>query len=215
MNKNRSLIILCLILGFVFIAQTGFSQKAEKIGKLFEKTSWRSVGPAVMGGLTVDVEAVEKAPWIIYAAIGPSGVWKSENSGITWQPVFHKEKTVSVGDLAIAQSHPHIIWVGSGEATCRNSVTIGDGVYKSTDSGKTWTNMGLEDTRHIARVIINPGDPNIVYVAAMGHLWGSNEERGIYKTLDGGKNWKKILYIDENTGFADLAIDPSDSTLMQ
>ncbi len=211
MNKNRSVILLYLIVLIIFISKTGFSQKADKIGTLFEKLSWRCVGPAVMGGRTVDVEAVEKQPWIIYAAIGPSGVWKSENSGITWKPVFHKEKTVSVGDLAIAQSHPNIIWVGSGEATCRNSVTIGDGVYKSVDAGKTWTNMGLQETRHISRIIINPGDPNIVFVAAMGHLWGPNEERGIYKTIDGGKTWKKVLYINENTGFADLAIDPEDS----
>ena len=211
MNKHRSLIILCIFLGVFLISQTGFSQKADNIGTLFEKMSWRCVGPAVMGGRTVDVEAVEKAPWVIYAAIGPSGVWKSENSGITWEPVFYKEKTVSVGDLAIAQSHPDIIWVGSGEATCRNSVTIGDGVYKSTNGGKTWTNMGLEETHHISRIIVNRGDPNIVYVAAMGHLWGPNEERGIYKTIDGGKTWKRILYIDENTGFADLAIDPEDS----
>ncbi len=211
MDKNRFLIVVCLILGILLFSKTGLSQKADKIENLFEKLSWRCVGPAVMGGRTVDVEAVEKAPWIIYAAIGPSGVWKSENSGITWEPVFYKEKTVSVGDLAIAQSHPNIIWVGSGEATCRNSVTIGDGVYKSVDGGKTWTNMGLEDSRHIGRIIINPGDPNIVYVAAMGHLWGANEERGIYKTLDGGKTWEKILYVDQNTGFADLAIDPEDS----
>jgi photosystem II stability/assembly factor-like uncharacterized protein len=159
----------------------------------------------------VDIDVVEKEPWIIYAAIGPSGVWKSVNNGISWKPVFHEESTVSVGDIAISQSHPHIVWVGTGEATCRNSVTIGDGVYKSTDSGKTWSNMGLVETRHISRIILNPGDPNIVYVAAMGHLWGPNEERGIYKTMDGGKTWQKILYVDEDTGFADLAMDPSDS----
>jgi photosystem II stability/assembly factor-like uncharacterized protein len=167
-----------------------------------------------MGGRTVDIEAVEKSPWIIYAAIGPSGVWKSENNGVSWTPVFHKEATVSVGDIAIAQSHPNIIWAGTGEATSRNSVTVGDGVYKSLDSGKTWTNMGLKDTRHIARIVINPGDPNIVYVAAMGHLWGPNMERGVYKTTDGGKTWKKILYVDENTGMADLAMDPADSLVL-
>jgi photosystem II stability/assembly factor-like uncharacterized protein len=167
-----------------------------------------------MGGRTVDIDVVEKMPWIIYAAIGPSGVWKTENNGITWSPVFHKESSVSVGDVTIAQSHPNIIWVGTGEATSRNSVTIGDGVYKSTDGGKTWTNMGLEETRHISRIIINPGDPNIVYIAAMGHLWGPNEERGIYKTVDGGQTWTKVLFVDENTGFADLAIDPSDSLIL-
>jgi len=187
------------------------AQSAMEVEDLFEKLDWRCVGPAAMGGRTVDIDVVEAKPWIIYAAIGPSGVWKTVNNGNTWTPVFHEENTVSVGDVTIAQSHPHIVWVGTGEHTCRNSVTIGDGVYKSTDAGRTWTNMGLTDTRHISRIILNPGDPNIVYVAAMGHLWGQNEERGIYKSQDGGQNWEKILYVDEDTGFADLAMDPSDS----
>jgi photosystem II stability/assembly factor-like uncharacterized protein len=211
MLKRHLVLALSLglfVFGFVVLA---FTQSADQIGDLYEKLEWRCVGPAVMGGRTVDIDVVEKEPWIIYAAIGPSGVWKSVNNGISWKPVFHEENTVSVGDIAISQSHPDIVWVGTGEATCRNSVTIGDGVYKSTDSGKTWTNMGLAETRHISRIVVNPGDPNIVYVAAMGHLWGQNEERGIYKTTDGGKSWQKILFVDENTGFADLAMDPSDS----
>jgi photosystem II stability/assembly factor-like uncharacterized protein len=205
--------ILAMSVGlFVFIfVMASHAQSADQIGDLYGKLRWRCVGPAVMGGRTVDIDVVEKEPWIIYAAVGPSGVWKSVNNGISWKPVFHKENTVSVGDIAISQSHPNIVWIGTGEATCRNSVTIGDGVYKSIDSGKTWTNMGLAETRHISRIVINPGDPNIAYAAAMGHLWGSNEERGIYKTSDGGKTWQKILYVDENTGFADLAMDPSDS----
>lgn len=202
---------LILSLALLLAVPAAFGQSADKIGKLYEKLPWRTIGPAVMGGRTVDIEAVESAPWTIYAAVGPSGVWRSSNNGITWDPVFWKEATVSVGDLAVSQSNPNIIWVGTGEATCRNSVTIGDGVYKSTDAGKTWTNMGLKDTRHISRIIINRGDPNIVYIAAMGHLWGPNSDRGIYKTIDGGATWTKVLYVDANTGFADLAVDPSDS----
>jgi len=201
----------CLITGLLLIPSLAGGQSAEKVGSLFEKMSWRGIGPAVMGGRTVDIEAVENKPWTIYAAIGPSGVWKSENAGVTWSPVFFKEATVSVGDVTIAQSHPEIVWAGTGESTCRNSVTIGDGVYKTTDGGKTWTNMGLKETRHISRIIINPGDPNIVYVAAMGHLWGPNADRGVFKTIDGGRTWKKVLYLNENTGCADLAMDPSDS----
>jgi photosystem II stability/assembly factor-like uncharacterized protein len=205
--------VLALSAGaFVFALVVSIhAQSADEIGGLYEKLQWRCVGPAAMGGRTVDIDVVEKEPWIIYAAIGPSGVWKSVNNGISWRPVFHKENTVSVGDIAVVQSQPNIVWVGTGEATCRNSVTIGDGVYKSTDSGRTWTNVGLADTRHISRIIPDPDDPNIVYVAAMGHLWGPNEERGIYKTSDGGKTWQKVLYVDENTGFADIAMDPSDS----
>ena len=211
MFKKRFVFALSVGVFMFAIVVSSHAQSADEIGDLFAELQWRCVGPAVMGGRTVDIDVVENEPWIIYAAIGPSGVWKSVNNGISWRPVFHKENTVSVGDIAISQSHPNIVWVGTGEATCRNSVTIGDGVYKSTDSGKTWINMGLIETRHISRIVINPGDPNIVYVAAMGHLWGPNEERGIYKTTDGGKTWQKILYIDENTGFADLAMDPSDS----
>ena len=205
---------LFLIFTALTIPDAARGQTADQIGPLFDKMAWRAVGPAVMGGRTVDIEAVERTPWVVYAAVGPSGVWKSENHGVTWTPIFHKEATVSVGDIAVSQSHPNIIWAGSGEATCRNSVTIGDGVYKSADGGRTWTNMGLKDTRHISRIVINRGDPNIVYVAAMGHLWGPSAERGIYKTLDGGKTWARALHIDENTGFCDLAIDPSDSLVL-
>ncbi len=210
-NPRNAAWLVSLSIGTLLIPAPARTQSADRIGKLYEKMSWRGIGPAVMGGRTVDIEAVEKKPWIIYAAVGPSGVWKSENAGVTWTPVFFKETTVSVGDVTIAQSHPDIVWVGTGESTCRNSVTIGDGVYKSSDGGKTWMNRGLKETRHISRIIVNPGDPNIVFVAAMGHLWGPNADRGVFKTTDGGKTWRKVLYIDENTGCADLAMDPADS----
>lgn len=211
MRKSDIHVVIAILLFFCGLSVHTGAQSADRVSQLYEDLKWRSIGPAVMGGRTVDIDVVEKQPWIIYAAIGPSGVWKTENNGITWMPVFYKEKSVSAGDVTVAQSHPDIVWVGTGEATCRNSVTIGDGVYKSIDGGKTWENMGLENTRHISRIVINPGDPHIVYVAAMGHLWGPNKERGIYKTIDGGKTWTKVLYVDENTGFADLAMDPSDS----
>jgi photosystem II stability/assembly factor-like uncharacterized protein len=206
--------VVNLILLFLCFTSGLKAQNAESIGDLYEKMDWRNIGPAIMGGRTVNIDVVEKEPWIIYAAIGPSGVWRSVNNGITWEPVFHKETTVSVGDVTVSQSHPDIIWVGTGEGTSRNSVTIGDGVYKTEDAGKSWKNMGLEESRHISKILINPGDPNIVYVAALGHLWGPNEERGVYKTIDGGKTWKKVLYINENTGIADLAMDPSDSLIL-
>jgi len=167
-----------------------------------------------MGGRTVDIDVPEGRRGTIYAAVGPSGVWKSENHGTTWAPVFYKESTVSVGDVTVAPSDPSIVWVGTGEATCRNSVTIGDGVYKSIDAGKTWTNMGLRETRHVARILVNRGDPNIVLVAAMGHLWGPNPDRGVFRTVDGGKNWLKTLYINDNTGIADIAQDPSNSLIV-
>ena len=209
----------CAVLSIVFILMGAATapmgaQSANKVSGLFDKFQWRGIGPAIMGGRTVDIDVVESRPSTIYAAIGPSGVWKSENNGTTWAPVFFKESTVSVGDIAVSQSNPSIVWVGTGEATCRNSVTIGDGVYKSEDAGKTWTNMGLKETRHISRILINRGDPNIVFVAAMGHLWGPNPDRGIYRTLDGGKTWTKVLYVTDNTGFADISMDPGNSLIL-
>jgi len=209
----KKVLVFIFYLYFIVLS-SAFSQSAEQVGDIFKELSWRCIGPAVMGGRTVDIEAVEDKPWIIYAAIGPSGVWKSINNGITWEPVFQEESTVSVGDIAVNQSDPDVIWVGTGEATSRNSVTIGDGVYKSADGGKTWEHMGLKETRHISRIVIDRENPNTVYVAAMGHLWGKNKERGIYKTTDGGKTWEKVLYVNENTGFADLVMDPSDSLIL-
>jgi len=212
---HRKLFLIVLIIFFLSaFSMESPGQSAERVASLFERFSWRSCGPAVMGGRTVDIEAVEKEPRIIYAACGPGGVWKSENGGTTWFPVFYREATSSVGDLAIAPSDPNIIWVGTGEATCRNSVTIGDGVYKSTDAGRTWKNKGLKETRHISRIIINPENPDIVYVAAMGHLWGPNQERGVFKTTDGGETWQKVLYINEKTGVADLAMDPENPLIL-
>jgi photosystem II stability/assembly factor-like uncharacterized protein len=206
--------ITAMILALAGVRGSLPGQSADKVKSLFTKIQWRGIGPALMGGRTVDFDVVESLPSTIYAAIGPSGVWKTENNGVTWAPVFFKEATVSAGDVAIAQSNPSIVWVGTGEATCRNSVTIGDGVYKSIDAGKTWTNMGLRETRHISRIIINRGDPNIVLVAAMGHLWGPNSDRGVYRTTDGGKTWAKVLYVNDNTGFADLAQDSGNSLVL-
>ena len=169
----------------------------------------RNIGPANMGGRTVDFAVPDRNTSIIYAAVGPSGLWKSSNAGITWEPSFVNEATVSVGAVAVAQSAPDIVWVGSGEATARNSVAPGDGVYKSEDAGRTWKNMGLAETRFIGRICVDPTNPDVVFAGAQGHLWGPNEERGVYRTTDGGKTWKKVLYIDKNTGCSDLAMDPS------
>lgn len=215
-NKTLSWLKISALVVFIsLLISVTYAQSTNPIEKLLDNfLTWRNIGPAVPGGRTVDIDVVENNPNIIYAAVGPSGVWKSENNGITWFPAFYKEATVSVGAVAVAQSSPDIVWVGTGEATTRNSVSVGDGVYKSTDGGKTWTNMGLKETRHISRILISRGDANVVYVAAMGHLWGPNPERGIYKTIDGGKNWSKILYINENTGIADLVMDPNDSQIL-
>lgn len=171
---------------------------------------WREIGPCNMGGRINDVAVVESRPQIFYIGVATGGVWKTVNNGTTWTPLFDQQGTASIGDIDVCQSNPDLVWVGTGEANARNSVTHGDGVYKSTDGGKTWKNMGLRDTRFIGRVVIHPRDPNTVYVAALGNIYVPSRDRGLYKTVDGGATWTCVKYLDENTGFIDVALDPSD-----
>lgn len=178
---------------------------------LLKKFVFRGIGPASMAGRIDDIAVVENNPSTYYVAFATGGLWKTINNGTTFEPIFDTYSVCSIGDVAVCQTDPNIVWVGSGEPNNRQSSTIGDGIYKSTDGGKTFTNMGLRDTQSIARVVIDPKDPNTVYVAAVGHLFGPNKERGIYKTTDGGKTWNQVKFIDENTGFTDLVIDPVDT----
>jgi photosystem II stability/assembly factor-like uncharacterized protein len=220
MTSPKFLRISLAIFFFILIASPGQasaqgkSQPAQDYAEIIETLKMRAIGPAIMGGRVVDFAVVESNPAVIYAAVGPSGVFKSENSGVTWDPVFDKENTVAVGAVAVSQSHPDIVWVGTGEGTSRNSVGIGDGVYKSEDGGKTWKNMGLEKTQHIGQILIHPTDPDIVYIGALGHLWGANEERGVFKTTDAGATWEKVLYVNPNTGISDMAMDPSNPRVL-
>ena len=146
----------------------------------------REIGPANMSGRVVDLDVNELDPYVIYAAAATGGVWKSVNNGITWSPIFYREATHSVGDIAVHPVDTAIVWVGTGERANRQSSSWGDGVYKSEDGGRTWRNTGLRDSHHIGRIALHPTDPQVAYVAAMGHLWGPNEERGLYRTTDGG-----------------------------
>ena len=169
----------------------------------------RNIGPGGMSGRVTSIDVSLKNPDLMYVGTASGGVWKSESGGITWEPIFEKEVTASIGALAIQQSNTSVIWVGTGEGNPRNSLNGGYGIFKSLDGGKSWKSMGLEKTRHIHRIKIDPTNPNIVYAGAIGSPWGSHEERGVYKTIDGGKTWKKILYVNKNTGVADLIMDPS------
>jgi photosystem II stability/assembly factor-like uncharacterized protein len=169
---------------------------------------FREIGPAIMGGRVDDFAVVESDPRIIYVASAAGGIFKTVNGGITWQPIFDDQINSTIGDLALAPSDPSILWAGTGEPNNRQSSSWGNGVYKSMDAGHTWTHMGLAETHHIGRVVIHPTDPNIVYVAALGHLWGPNKERGVFKTSDGGATWSQSLFINEDTGVSDIAIDP-------
>jgi len=169
----------------------------------------RNIGPGGMSGRVTAIDVVLDNPDIMYAGTASGGLWKSTSGGIRWNPIFENELTASIGALAIQQSNPSVIWVGTGEGNPRNSLNGGFGVYKSLDGGKSWKSMGLEDTRHIHRVIIDPTNPEIVYVAAIGSPWGIHPERGVYKTTDGGETWNKILFANNKTGAADLVMDPS------
>lgn len=169
----------------------------------------RSIGPAGMSGRVTAIDAVHSNKDIIYVGTASGGLWKSENGGINWQPLFDKEKVMSIGAVAIQQNNPDVIWAGTGEGNPRNSLNGGYGLYKSLDGGKSWILMGLEKTRHIHRIKIDPHNPNTVYVGAIGSPWGEHPERGVYKTTDGGKTWNKVLFVDNKIGCADLVMDPN------
>jgi len=178
---------------------------------------WRNIGPANMAGRVTDIEAVEANPAVVFVAAASGGVWKSENAGTTWAPVFTGYGTANIGDVAVFQPNPQIVWVGTGEACVRNSVGWGDGVYKSTDGGKSFVNMGLRQSHHVSKVITHPTNPDIVYVASQGHLWAHTGEHGVYKTTDGGKTWRQLtrgLPNDGRTGASDLAMDPSNPDIL-
>lgn len=169
----------------------------------------RSIGPAGMSGRVTAIDAVHDNKDIIYVGAASGGMWKSVNGGINWQPIFDKEKVTSIGAIAIQQNNPSVVWAGTGEGNPRNSLNGGYGVYKSLDGGKTWKLLGLEKTRNIHRIKIDPHNPNTVYVGAIGSPWGEHPERGVFKTTDGGKTWNKVLFVDNKTGCADLIMDPS------
>jgi photosystem II stability/assembly factor-like uncharacterized protein len=169
----------------------------------------RNIGPAATSGRISDVEVVISNPNIIYASAASGGVWKSVNAGLNWQPIFDEQDYASTGALAINQQIPDIVWLGSGEGNVRNSTSIGGGIYKSMNAGKTWQKMGLEKTERINRIALHPTNSDIAYAAALGTLWSKNKDRGLYKTVDGGKTWKNILYVDNRTGASDIKMDPS------
>src|SRR3954467_3684320 len=174
---------------------------------------WRSIGPPNTGGRVDDfaVARVPGQPDAIYVATASGGLFKSTNQGTSWTPIFDRaDAMMSIGAVAVAPSNPNIVWAGTGEANNRQSSSWGDGVYKSSDAGATWHATGLSDTRHIGRIVAHPTNPEIAFVAAVGHLWGSNADRGVFKTADGGKTGQKVLYVDDHAGAIDLGIDPQD-----
>ncbi|MEH6769883.1 WD40/YVTN/BNR-like repeat-containing protein [Maribacter arcticus] len=198
--KNRLLITPLFFLVFL-------STLAQTQSSIFENLEFRFIGPE--GNRTIAIAGIPEDPMTTYIGAASGGLWKTTDAGSTWKPIFDNQEVSSIGSLAITPTNPDIVWVGTGETfVIRPAHAMGDGIYKSIDGGKTWKNMGLEKTGRIGRVIVHPTNPDIVYAAALGHTYGKQQERGVYKTVDGGETWKRIFFIDENTGAAELAIDP-------
>jgi photosystem II stability/assembly factor-like uncharacterized protein len=193
---------------------TEANQQQSINGSLLDAFVARNIGPANVGGRIAAIAGVDGDPKTVYVGAASGGLWKTVDGGETWASIFDHQSSICIGDVAVSQSNPSVIWVGTGEHNARNSVTWGDGVYKSTDGGATWRHMGLKDSHTIGRIAIHPKNPDIVYVAVLGHLWGPNEERGIYKTTDGGKSWTISKFIDNDTGFVDLKMDPVEPDIL-
>jgi photosystem II stability/assembly factor-like uncharacterized protein len=213
MTKHVARVAACVAIIVASIAPAraqGSANGSTVPREMYSALRWRLVGPH-RGGRVLAVSGVRGQPETFYFGAVAGGVWKTSDAGRTWTPIFDNQSIASIGALAVAPSDPNVIYVGTGEADMRSDISFGDGVYKSTDAGKTWTHVGLSDTQQIARVLVDPHDANVVLVAALGHGFGPNAERGVFRSTDGGKSWNKVLYKDENTGAVDLAFDPDDA----
>jgi photosystem II stability/assembly factor-like uncharacterized protein len=204
---RKLFVVLTLLLSAISLAAQTYDQK------LFNAMHWRNIGP-FRGGRVLAVAGIPGDPKTYYFGAVAGGVWKSSDGGVNWKPLFDHETTSSIGAIAVADSDHNVIYAGTGEACIRGNMSYGDGVYKSMDDGKTWKNVGLRDTQHIGALIIDPKDSNVVFVAALGHAYGPNSERGIFRTRDGGKTWERVLYKDDHTGGIDVVFDPNNSNIL-
>src|SRR6476469_7408728 len=180
---------------------------AQQPGPFFNEMKYRMIGPH-RGGRTVGAVGIPSQPNVFYIGVNNGGVWKTTDYGRTWNPIFDEQPSGSIGAIAIAPSNPNVIYVGSGEGLQRPDLSTGDGIYNSTDAGKTWTHLGLRDGQQIPQIVVDPKNPDRLFVAVLGHPYGPNEERGIFRSTDGAKTFQRVLYKDENTGAADVAFDP-------
>jgi len=211
-NRIFSTVVACLLLlAVVGISAPLLAQQYDE--SLFKGMKWRLIGP-YRGGRALTAVGIPGNPNVYYFGGVAGGVWKTTDAGSTWQPLWDKQPVSSIGSIAVSESDPNVIFVGTGEACIRGNISYGDGVYKSTDAGQTWKHVGLRDTRHIGRVLIHPRNPDIVYVAALGHTYGPNAERGVFRSTDGGKSWEKVLYKDDKTGAIDISFDPANPRIL-
>ena len=235
-SKNRSMKIKFYFLSAVLIMQIVNLKAQQKSSiadgetrlelykqhkTLLEESSqkdahWQFLGPTNVSGRCTDVEAVRPRgeSYTIYVAVSSGGVWKTVNEGVSWEPIFEDAVTTDIGDIAVDPDNPDKLWVGTGEANIFRSSMAGAGVYLTLDGGENWEHMGLENTNTIARIVIDPTDTDVLYVAASGHEWTDNKERGVYKTSDGGKTWENVLFVNERTGAIDLVMDPRDPNVI-
>src|SRR5215470_14160125 len=214
MNCRRSLVasFAFLVLIAPFVNSVRAQNKYDP--SLLKGIQWRSIGP-YRGGRSTAVTGVTSQPNVFYFGATGGGVWRTNDGGITWQPIADEYlKTGSVGSIGVSESDPNVLYVGMGESPIRGNVSYGDGVYKSTDAGKTWKNVGLRDSQQISRVRVHPRNPDIVYVAAQGHVFGPNQERGIFRSVDGGKTWTKVLYKGDRAGATDLVLDATNPNVI-
>jgi len=199
--------LLLALVGITAVCSV-YAQQVD-LSKHFKNMKPRNIGPAGMSGRVTAIDAVWNNQNIIYLGTASGGVWKTENGGASWTPIFDEQPILNIGAIALVQSNPSVVWAGTGEGNPRNSISLGEGIYKSLDGGKTWKRMGLEKTRNIHRIIIDPNNPDVVYVGAMGNPFADHSERGVYKTTDGGETWKQILYTNQNSGVGDMVMDPA------
>jgi len=204
---------LLLNLGVLLMTSSLFSQK-DNYADALKSYEWRAIGPANMGGRVTDIDGIPGDASTFYVSGADGGIFKTTNGGVDFTSIFEGQRAYSIGALTIAPSDHNVLWVGTGEGDPRNSVGYGWGVYRSVDAGKSWTHLGLKKTERIKRIVVDPNDPDVACICALGKEWGANPERGVFKTTDGGKSWDKILYIDEDTGCADIAMDMSNSRIM-
>ena len=203
-----------LALAGAFLMITPGVSQTNNYADALKSYEWRAIGPANMGGRVTDIDGIPGDPSTFYVSGADGGIFKTTNGGVNFTPIFEGQRAYSIGALTIAPSDHNVLWVGTGEGDPRNSVGYGWGVYRSVDAGKNWVHLGLKETERIKRIVVDPTDPDIACVCALGKEWGPNPERGVFKTTDGGKNWKKILYIDEDTGCADIAMELSNPRIM-
>jgi hypothetical protein len=215
LRRPTFLALLTLIAGLMAPGARAQDSPAPALStETFRGLALRGIGPALMSGRIADIAKDPRDQAVWYVAVASGGVWKTENTGTTWTPIFDDESSYSIGTVTVDPENPNVVWVGTGENNSQRSAGYGDGVYKSLDGGQTWTNMGLETSEHIGKIVLDPRDSNVVWVASQGPLWSPGGERGLYKSTDGGETWEVSLEISENTGISDVVLDPRDPDVL-